>query len=166
MQSLMLLVHAAPSQPSGHRQVKPSPLLTHVAPFWHGDESQGRRSAAAQNKLMHTCPEVVINTLHLTPHTTNTVLPRILTDLTDAAAPLGQAVTHEAVAEVHAGAAILAGVGVAVGGGGGAGAALPLALADAGEVPVSVPAGGVVSARTLCTLVHICRRHKTRSAAP
>lgn len=51
MQSLMLLEHVTPSQPSGHRQVKPSPVLTQVAPFWHGAESHARCSAAVQNQV-------------------------------------------------------------------------------------------------------------------
>lgn len=61
----------------------------------------------------------------------------------------------EAVAEVGAGAAVLAGAGVTVGGSGGTGAALPPILTHAGEVPIAVSAGCVVAARTVSTLVHV-----------
>ena len=85
----------------------------------------------------------------------------ILTDLTDASSPAGEAVADEAVTEVGAGAAVLAGVGVTVGGGGGTCASLPPILAHAGEVPVTIPAGCVVAARMVGTLVHVWRGHNT-----
>ena len=89
----------------------------------------------------------------------------LLTDLTDAAPPAGETVADEAVTKVCAGAAVLAGVGVTVRGGGGTRAALPSVLTHAGEIPVAVPAGCVVAARTISTLVNVWRGHNTAQLA-